>query len=79
MIYLHDVILFFPGSWTSSVQNSNQFLGIDLGRVYMLTRLLTQGRQGTDEYVTEYMLSFSIDKKTWRYYTNEFGIREVKI
>ncbi|XP_060068811.1 neurexin-4-like [Ylistrum balloti] len=67
------------GSWTSKVQNSAQYLGIDLGREYLLTRLQTQGRQGTDEYVTEFMLSFSVDRKTWRFYSNEFGIREMFI
>lgn len=39
----------------------------------MITRLATQGRQGSDEYVTEFTFGFSDDKQTWRYYTDEWG------
>lgn len=65
------------GAWTASVQNAQQYLGIDLGANYIITRVLTQGRQGSDEYVTEYTLEFSSDNKTWAEYTNEFGITEI--
>lgn len=50
---------------------------MDLGREYVITKLQTQGRQGSGEYVSEYMFAFSNDAITWRYYTNEFGIREI--
>ena len=38
---------------------------------------MTQGRQGSDEYVIEFTLEYSADNKTWTEYTNEFGITEV--
>lgn len=65
------------GAWTAKVQDSSQWLAVDLGREYVITKLQTQGRQGSGEYVSEYMFAFSNDAITWRYYTNEFGIREV--
>ncbi|KAL5009720.1 hypothetical protein ScPMuIL_012025 [Solemya velum] len=65
------------GAWTADMQNSKQWLSVDLGRRYIVTRVATQGRQGSDEFVTEYMLDFSDDQKTWQLYTNEFGITEM--
>ncbi|KAJ8307535.1 hypothetical protein KUTeg_015619 [Tegillarca granosa] len=63
------------GAWTAKIQNSDQYLGIDLGRTFMITRFATQGRQGSDEFVTEFTFAFSDDRQTWRYYTNEWGNR----
>ncbi|KAK3105727.1 hypothetical protein FSP39_004342 [Pinctada imbricata] len=65
------------GSWTANVMDANQWLAIDLGREYIITKVATQGRQGAGEYVTEYNIAFSSDRSTWRFYTNEFGIREM--
>ncbi|XP_062588516.1 neurexin-4-like [Saccostrea cucullata] len=65
------------GAWTAKVQDASQWLAVDLGREYVITKLQTQGRQGSGEYVSEYMFAFSNDAITWRYYTNEFGIREM--
>ena len=67
------------GAWTASVQNDGQYLAIDFGKDYIVTKVMTQGRQGSDEYVTEFTLEFSSDNKTWTEYTNEFGITEVII
>ena len=66
------------GAWTPEVQNAYQYLQIDLGKPYMITRLHTQGRRGSDEYVSEYFLEYSDDGTTWRRYTNRFGIAEVR-
>ncbi|WAR06589.1 NRX4-like protein [Mya arenaria] len=65
------------GAWTASVQNSQQFLGVDLGSEYIVTQVYTQGRQGSDEFVTEFTLEFSMDNKTWAEYTNELGLPEI--
>ncbi|KAK3612149.1 hypothetical protein CHS0354_016528 [Potamilus streckersoni] len=65
------------GAWTSGVQNSQQYLGVDLGGDYIVTRVATQGRQGSDEYVTEFTLEYSDDSKTWRTISNEFGLTEI--
>lgn len=69
---------FETGAWTASVQNSQQYLGVDLGAEHIVTRVYTQGRQGSDEYVTEFTLEYSMDNSTWAEYTNEFGLTEVK-
>ncbi|CAG5131018.1 unnamed protein product, partial [Candidula unifasciata] len=65
------------GAWSPSIQNSFQWLQVDMGKQYIVTQLLTQGRQGSDEYVREYFLEYSDDSKTWRRYTNMLGVSEV--
>jgi len=65
------------GAWTASVQNSLQYLAVDFGTEYIVTQVLTQGRQGSDEFVTEFMLEYSSDNRTWTEYTNEFGLTEI--
>lgn len=50
-----------------------------MGKQYIVTQILTQGRQGSDEYVREYFLEFSDDSKTWRRYTNQLGVSEVGV
>ena len=65
------------GAWTASIQNAGQFIAIDFGKDYIVTKVMTQGRQGSDEYVIEFTIEYSADNKTWTEYTNEFGITEV--
>lgn len=67
------------GAWSASTPNGEQFLAIDLGRRYIITAVATQGRQGTEEYVAEFMLETSDDNSTWRVYTTELGIDEIFI
>lgn len=66
------------GAWTPKIQNAYEWLQIDLGRQYIVTKLHTQGRRGSDEYVSEFFLEYSDDGRTWRQYTNRFGIAEVQ-
>ncbi|KAK7477015.1 hypothetical protein BaRGS_00031695, partial [Batillaria attramentaria] len=65
------------GAWTPKVQNAYEWLQIDLGKQFIITKLHTQGRRGSDEYVSEFFLEFSDDGRTWRRYTNRFGIAEM--
>ncbi|XP_071101429.1 neurexin-4-like [Haliotis cracherodii] len=65
------------GAWTAGTQNAFQYLGVDLGARYFVTAVATQGRQGSDEFITEYFLEYSDDRNTWRRYTNEYGIPEM--
>jgi len=76
-----NTFLSTAGAWTASVQNSQQYLGVDLGTqdgdAFIITRVYTQGRQGSDEFVTEFTLEYSMDNRTWAEYTNELGLPEV--
>jgi hypothetical protein len=57
------------GGWCARVNNRNQFIEVNLGRVTELTGIATQGRDpssGCNQWVTAYTLSTSADGQTWR-------------
>ena len=49
------------GGWSPLKDDLNQWLQVDLGRLTTVTRLATQGRDGSDEWVTKYTLQYSVD------------------
>ena len=49
------------GAWSARVNNAYQFLQIDLRVPMKVTSVATQGRSDTNQWVTKYMLSFSLD------------------
>ena len=52
-----------PGSWTSLVNDHDQWFQVDLGDQYTnVTRVATQGRHGLDQWVTRYKLQYSNDE-----------------
>ena len=68
---------FVTGAWAPKVQNAHEWLQVDLGKHFIITKIHTQGRRGSDEYVMEFFFEYSDDGKTWRKYTNRFGNAEV--
>ncbi|XP_022086867.1 neurexin-4-like [Acanthaster planci] len=58
------------GGWTASTQDLSQYLTIDLGSVATVTAVATQGRFGTNDYVTEYKLMYSADGSKWTTYSD---------
>ena len=58
------------GGWGAGVNDSNQWLQIDLGSLYgKVTGVATQGRNGYyDEWVTKYKLQYSDDGMGFAYY-----------
>ncbi|XP_077993034.1 contactin-associated protein-like 2 isoform X2 [Glandiceps talaboti] len=57
------------GGWTASTQDNNQYLTIDLAVQTEITAVATQGRQGSEEWVTQYTLQYSDDGERWLDYT----------
>ncbi|XP_015777248.1 PREDICTED: coagulation factor VIII-like [Acropora digitifera] len=47
------------GAWCARVSNRKQWLQVDFGTVTVVTKVCTQGRQNSDQWVTSYYLSFS--------------------
>ncbi|XP_038044067.1 neurexin-4-like [Patiria miniata] len=58
------------GGWTAGTQDLSQYLTIDLGGVATVTAVATQGRFGTNDYVTEYKLMYSVDGSKWTTYSD---------
>lgn len=58
------------GSWSAGSNDSNPWLQVDLGsESTKVTRVATQGRDDTSQWVTKYKLQFSNDGVNFLYYT----------
>ena len=55
------------GAWCVKTPNPHQWIQIDLGRGTTVTKVLTQGRQDSDQWVTSYSMSYSPARTSWVY------------
>ncbi|CAH3022884.1 unnamed protein product [Porites evermanni] len=51
----------YMGAWSARHNNRYQWLQLDFGRWAKIIRLATQGRQDTDQWVTQYYVKHSLD------------------
>jgi hypothetical protein len=51
------------GGWAAKVNNVNQWLQVDLGKVTRVTHIATQGRSDIIEWVKSYSLQYSLNGK----------------
>ena len=72
-LHLKPVPLARIGSWASLYNDLNQWLQVDVGRQYIVSRIATQGREDISQWVTKYKLQFSEDGVMFYNYTNELG------
>ena len=56
------------GSWCVKKNDVNQWLQIDLGTPTTVTKVTTQGRQDSSQWVTSYSLSYSLVSSYWVQY-----------
>ena len=65
------------GAHSLSVQtlDSHQYLQIDVGLVTTITAVATQGRNGVHEWVTTYLLHYSLDGYTWLPYIEHGAVK----
>ena len=47
------------GAWSPQRDDGNMWLQVDLGSLHYVTAVATQGRQGSDQWVTSYNLRYS--------------------
>ena len=67
------------GSWSSRINDVNQWLQIDLGsQHFKVTVVATQGRSDYDQWVTKYNLMYSDDGMNFQYY-REQGQSQYKV
>lgn len=55
------------GAWYAKRNDKRQWLKIDFGGLTRVSRVATQGRQNTDQWVTSYYVSYSV--KGFRFVT----------
>jgi hypothetical protein len=66
-----------PKAWaTKTTGDINDYIQVDLGSVYTLCAVGTQGSPVSNEWVKTYKMSISSDGKTWSFY-NESGSARV--
>ena len=56
------------GAWCPKLKNTNQWLQIDLGEITAVTKVETQGRYSSEDRMTTYTLSYSVDGMHWTGY-----------
>lgn len=59
------------GGWSPLVSDRYQWLEVDLARRTQITAIATQGRYGSSDWLTSYMLMFSDTGHSWRQYRQE--------
>ena len=60
------------GSWSADSNDGNQWLQVDLGsRHSKVTRVATQGRNDSLQWVTKYKLQYSNDGVNFQYYKEQ--------
>ena len=55
------------GVWTAYTQDKNQWIRVNFGVPRLLTGIITQGRPGKDQWVTQYKVQFGDDGVNWQY------------
>jgi len=63
-------------AWCPKTSSGNHWLQIDLGEITAVTKVATQGRYNSEDRVTTYTLSYSVDGKHWAGYKQR-GIDKV--
>ena len=61
---------FFPtlGAWCAGVNNKQQYLQIDFQGMRKVTQVASQGRPDSNDYVSSYMISFSLDGNLFEFH-----------
>ncbi|XP_071502306.1 lactadherin-like [Diadema antillarum] len=54
-----------PDAWCPGLDDQDSWLKIDLGEVFMVTGVITQGRSNDDKWVTSMSISTSLDDVYW--------------
>uniref|UniRef100_A0A3Q4HZL3 Contactin associated protein like 3 n=1 Tax=Neolamprologus brichardi TaxID=32507 RepID=A0A3Q4HZL3_NEOBR len=76
--YLCSVPLSLPacraGGWSPLISDKYQWLEVDLGERTKITAVATQGRYGSSDWLTSYLLMFSDTGHNWKQYRQEDSI-----
>ncbi|XP_068590882.1 contactin-associated protein-like 4 [Cebidichthys violaceus] len=62
------------GGWSPLASDGYQWLEVDLGERTRITAVATQGRYGSSDWLTSYLLMFSDTGHNWRQYRQEDSI-----
>ncbi|XP_055929777.1 lactadherin-like isoform X2 [Argiope bruennichi] len=67
-----------PGrAWCAGRKAAMEWIQVDLGVSAIITGMMTQGRGDGHQWVTSYLLSYSLDAYHWKYCSDVYGNRKV--
>ena len=55
------------GVWTPTTSNKHQWIQVNFGIPRLVTGIITQGRNGDDQWVTRYKVQYGDDGISWEY------------
>lgn len=64
-------------SWCSKYKAPSEWLQVDLGVAAKVTGVMTQGRGDGSEWVTSFMVTYSLDAFNWQYVEDQYGNQRV--
>lgn len=64
-------------AWSAQQNNYYQYLSVEFPERQNVTKIATQGKQNTREYVTEYILQYSDNADVWITYRDYSGHAKV--
>ena len=59
-------------AWAAGQNDQNQWIQVDLGEQKIVTKIATQGRNNHEQWVTSYVVSYSLNGQTF----NQYQVRE---
>lgn len=72
--FYHFCVSAGAGGWSPIISDRYQWLEVDLGERTKITAVATQGRYGSSDWLTSYLLMFSDTGHNWRQYRQEDSI-----
>jgi len=64
-------------AWCAKHKSSSEWLQVDLGLASKVTGLMTQGRGDGIEWVSTYLVSYSLDAFHWQYVSDQYGNQKI--
>ena len=58
----------YRGAWSARHNNHHQWLKVDFRRPMKIKKIVTKGRQDTNQWVTRYQVTYSQDGSHWTMY-----------
>ena len=66
-------------AWCAGKKENNEWLLVDLGVTSEVSGVVTQGRSEVEEWVTKFMISYSLDAYKWEFARDIYGNKKVSV
>ena len=66
------------GAWVARVSDDQQWLEVSFAQPMTIAGLVTKGREASSQWVTEYVLLYSLDGSMYHYYQDTPSVPKVR-